>query len=116
MVASLLHAKQFRKAWYTGRDGQDHYELLPINGGCDVISWSSWEDLKHVGEQAGIPRSVWPEGPDFAIDASVEEIEQANAVLRHEIARFPPEIIESHHWLKRVIEYIHEGEMIFLCE
>jgi hypothetical protein len=117
MAGTLCHAKQFAQQVYSGQDGKSHYELVPVDGGYDFPSWTTWEAMKKHCQAFGIATDSWPDFPEFesAIDLPCEEVERKNVILRAALDQLSEEEVSSHYLLFRICEYVRRGERIFFC-
>ncbi|WP_437569973.1 hypothetical protein [Sorangium sp. So ce542] len=46
MPGSLFHARELRVDQDTGDDGQPHHEVVPVDGGAEIVSCASRNELK----------------------------------------------------------------------
>jgi hypothetical protein len=116
MAGSLFHSREFRLSKYIGNDGLEHHEVLPVDGDIDVVSYSSWEELKKFGLAHGIPPDAWPEflDHDSAIDIELTEIVAASDRFRTHLDRFD-RTAACPYWFSRILDYIDAGQRVFFC-
>ena len=117
MAGTLYHGRLFEKDEYTGNDGASHYEVIPVDGGTDVISISNWRAIVDYCSQAGITEECWPSFND-AFDIPLETVKQKCAVLREKLRQLEglASKEEVPHPLEKVIHYLNKGEQIFFAE
>ncbi|WP_437316456.1 hypothetical protein [Sorangium sp. So ce385] len=118
MSGSLFHAREFRVDHYTGNDGQPHHEVVPVDGDAEIISYSSWNELKVYCELHGVPPEVWPEfDGDHAhgIDVPLDEVAAMQGPFRAAIARLPPEVVGGNRRLAQIASFLQRGEQVFFC-
>ena len=117
MAGYLIHGKFFKKETYRARDGKIHWEVMPIDGDVDIVSHSTWKELKILCEHCGIPQDVWVEFPDNeeGIDISLEEINEKWQRFLLYVTHLEEKVSSQHILLARIISYIQHGEKMFFC-
>ena len=113
MAGTLSHVQRFAKQVHYSDDGKAHYELIPVEGDWDFISWSTWEAMKQYGQTLGIASDVWPEFEEGDFDTPTDEIEQKNETLRAALSRLTRDDERGHYLLSRICDYVRAGETIF---
>lgn len=113
MAGSLFHADVFTVNRYIGNDGQAHHEVC---GNADVVSWSSWEELKEYGKTIGIPIEAWPEflDCDSGIDVDLE-LATRKCVLFNSFCKKLPRDLPYPYWFDKILRYLDRGETVFFC-
>ncbi len=115
MAGSLFHGRDFVKNAYLGSDGQEHYELTPIDGDIEVVSVSTWLDVETACEREGIERSLWPAFED-AIDVPLDVVRLKNARLRPLLADLGKRNSVHHEVLASLVQWSAEGQLFFFCQ
>lgn len=115
MAGTLFHARTFGKDEYTGNDGEIHYEVIPVEGGRDIVSISSWRELVGYCEQLGINEECWPAFPD-AFDVPLDIVESKCIELRGKLCRLTDAKGAALPWLKSIVSYLENGEQVFYAE
>lgn len=117
MAGSLIHSKTFRVERYEGRDGKPHYEVLPEDGDYDVMSYSTWSEVRRYCAALGIASEVWPDFTDYqsAIDVPLDEVDAKQGPFLRAIESLPAEAVARNDALGRIVEYLRRGEKIFFC-
>ena len=98
---------------YIGNDGQEHHEVC---GEAEVVSWSSWTELKQFGQSVGIPTEAWPEflDCDSAIDVDVDLATQRSDLFKSYCTKIPQDISYP-YWFKKILLFLDRGETVFFC-
>jgi hypothetical protein len=115
MAGTLYHGRGFEKKEYHANDGFTHYEVSPIDGGMEVVSISSWNEIQAYCEMRGIARSTWPDYAD-AFDVPLDDVQAKSAQKRKTLCMLPPEDIAQFHWLEKLVTYLSRGESFFFAE
>ena len=115
MAGTLFHAPTFEKIEYVGNDGNNHYEVIPVRGGSDVVSISSWNEIVGHCVRLGIPPDCWPTFPD-AYDIPLQLVQEKSFLLRAKLDRALDAELASLPWLNTVVTYLRNGEQIFYAE
>lgn len=115
MAGMLYHGRMFEKDEYTGNDGVIHYEVIPVDGGTDVVSISNWRAIVDYCAQAGIAEDSWPSFDD-AFDVPLEIVESKCTVLREKLRELGDLASEAMPHLERVVRYLDNGDQIFFAE
>jgi hypothetical protein len=116
----LKHGRCFKRHEYVGYDGQTHWETRGV--GCqgsdmDTMSNCSWQEVLALCEAHGIPRERMPDFSfvEWAIDVPLDQVDALNVGLRERLARLPREVVEGSHWLRRIVDLVEQGYLIFFC-
>ena len=113
MAGSLFHAKVFTVNRYTGNDGKTHHEVC---GDVEVVSWSSWTELKEFGKSIGIPFEAWPEflECDSGVDVEIDLAIQKSNLFKSYCANIPQDIPYP-YWFEKILIFLDRGETVFFC-
>jgi hypothetical protein len=113
MPGSLFHAKSFTVKRFIGSDGLEHHEVC---GDAEVVSWTSWMELKRFGESVGIPTDSWPEflDCDSGIDVDVDLAAQKSDLFKAHCAKIPMGISYP-YWFEKILVFLDCGETVFFC-
>ena len=113
MAGTLLHAPRFEQSWYTGNDGQRHYELSPGGEDSEVISVSSWRQVVDYFRSRGVPPDAWP-AYETDIDLPLSDLISKNERLRRCLADIVPDE-ECPEWGHIVWRLVRSGELLCYC-
>ena len=113
MPGSLYHASSFTVESFIGSDREEHHEVC---GEAEVVSWTSWLELKRFGESVGIPIEAWPEflDCDSGIDVDLDLAKQKSDLLKSHCAKIPLSIA-CPYWFERIRLFLDRGETVFYC-
>lgn len=112
MAGSLFHDIDFREERYLGRDEHEHWEVVPVRGEIEVVSISSWREVRGFLLRSGVPEPLIPEFDDN-IDLPVEDIRSRNAAIGPLIRGISTTPTGYDYWLSRVVAWVRAGEMFF---
>lgn len=117
MGGTLFHSKEFATQELVASDGQKYFEVRSVDGDSINFPHAIWSRLKAITEAHGMPREAWPEfmDHDFGISVSLEEVHAKQADFRRHISRLPSAVLNEDEWLAQIVEWIQNGEEIFLC-
>jgi hypothetical protein len=115
MPGSLVHSKEFRIVPYTGSDGQSHYEVEPIDGDADAVSYTSWEELKDYCSKHGVPLNAWPEFNDCecGVDIPLSLARSKQEGLRKSLLALQADCVSGCVLLQKIVEYLTDGQAVF---
>ena len=116
MAGSLFHSREFRAEIYVDSNGTQHHEIVPVDGGCDVMSYSSWTEAKQFCATLGIHEDAWPDFTDYecAIDIPLAAIVPASEQLRTALAHIERSDGRP-HWFAQIVQHLDAGEHVFFC-
>lgn len=112
MAGSLFHALRFEKEFYVANDGNQCYELRPVDGGIEIISLSSWSEMQPYCATLGIPPSAWPVF-ESAIDVPLDLVLEMNRQLAPSLMQLPAQQTVDNYWLHKVASHVFGGQQIF---
>ncbi len=115
MSGNLFHGRDFENEAYRGADGNQHTELIPVDGDFFSITNNTWDSIVSQCEKYGIAPDNWPVYKN-AIDIPLDDVRQKNILLRNGVLALPNEIAQSSEWLQRIVVCISQGEIIAYCQ
>jgi hypothetical protein len=118
MSGSLYHARRFERRPYVGADGNEHWEIEPIDGAADVVSHTSWHGLIRHCAELGVPEDVWPSFIlcECAIDVPLDEVQAKQRPFRRALLGLSPVHSSGHELLARIVAYLERGEAVFFTD
>lgn len=116
MPATLVWGKGFQTKEITLRSGRVSYEVLGIDGGMEMISWSSVAEIRALAEKHGISGDIWPvyEGYEIEGDVPLNDAQERSAELRVAFEQLDPRVLSENHWLGFVDRILRDGNSFFV--
>jgi hypothetical protein len=98
------------------RDGSEGEEIVPIEGDYCFPSYSTVEEAVRISERHGVPRESWPYYCDWYDDIPLDEVSRKCQLLRLHLGGMDNEAIALNWFLKRVAEWLSNGEVFYVGE
>lgn len=116
MPATLIWGKGFRLVDDPTLSGEPVKHVVGIDGGSDMLSWTSVEAMEALAEQHGVKREIWPIYPDCEIESEVplEDAARRSAELRNALQRVDPGVVEGDYWLSYIWRLLRDGHTFFI--
>lgn len=115
MAGMLYHGKSFEIDEYTGNDGNVHYEIIPVDGGTEVISISNWREMVDHCASRGIDRDCWPAFND-PFDIPLEVVESKCHALREKLALLEKIAASEPLYVKSIVQHLRNDNLFFFSE
>jgi len=116
MPANLVWGKGFRMEETTTPLGEPYQHVLGIDGGLEMISWSSVAEMESLAEQHGVNKEIWPTYRDCEIESEVplEDAMRRSTELRTALEAIDPRVVDGNYWLSFVWRLLREGNAFFI--
>jgi hypothetical protein len=116
MPATLIWGRGFVTTNATASTGQVYQEVSGIDGGMEMISWSSVAEIESLAETHGVSRSSWPVYRDCELESQVplEDAQRRSDLLRAAFQSLEPRILQENHWLGFIAGLLRDGNSFFV--
>jgi hypothetical protein len=114
--ANLVWGKGFRIEDYKSPLGIVQPWVVGIDGGFDILSWTSVAEMQSLAEQYGVDRFDWPVYSECTDDMEVplDEAQELSNELRVALMHVDPRVIEGSYWLCIIHRRLQEGNVFFI--
>ena len=116
MGANLVWGKGFKVEDYQSPLGKVQPCVVGIDGGFDILSWTSVREMQSLAKQHGVDEDEWPvysEETD-GMEVPIEEAETLSRQLRTSLAQVDPHVIEGSYWLRTIHRLLEEGNVFYI--
>lgn len=116
MPANLVWGKGFRTEETTTPLGKAYEHVVGIDGGLEMISWSSVGEIEALAERYGVSRQIWPiyRGCEIETEVPLEDAERRSAQLRTALKEVDPGVLEQDYWLRIIWKFLCDGNAFFI--
>src|SRR5437016_1249073 len=116
MPAILIWGKDFRLEASATNLGQECKEIVPVDGGREMISWSSVAEMEALAALHGVSKDRWPIYRDCETAESVplDDARQRSADLRDALGTIDPVVVQNDYWLSIISRLLQSGNSFFV--
>ena len=96
--------------------GEVYKEVNGIDGGMEMISWSSVAEMESLTEKYGVSKQTWPVYRDCEVEIEVplEDAQKRSAELRIALDRVDPGVLQGDYWLSFINRLLNDGNSFFI--
>lgn len=108
MAGQLFHSREFCHASHLGFSGAPYVEFTPVDGDIEVVSLSSWHEVKLALVEIGVEFGDIPEylrNSEVVLADVAKKCDRLRSVVRATSPEFTPD-----SWEERLVGYLLQGE------